>query len=60
MGDYGFVFSGCLRRSLILVVRFIFVVVVLMDVESNGWLGVVCMCIFYDVYFGCSAYIRRL
>jgi hypothetical protein len=31
-----------------------------MGVEGMAWLGVVCMSVFYGVYFGCSAYIRRL
>jgi hypothetical protein len=42
------------------VVMFILVVVVLMGVESRVWLGVVCMSVFYGVYFGCSAYIRYM
>jgi len=36
------------------------VVVVLMGVEVRFWLGDACIGVFYGVYFGCSAYIRRL
>jgi hypothetical protein len=34
--------------------------VVLMGVEGRAWLGVVYICVFYGVYFECSAYIRCL
>jgi hypothetical protein len=60
MGGYEFVFSGCLRQSLILVVRFLLVVVVLMGIETRALLGVGCMSVFYGVYLGSSAHIRRL
>jgi len=43
MGGYEFDFSGCLRRSLILVVRFLLVVIVLMGIETRALLGVVCV-----------------
>lgn len=50
---------GFFRRWLSYSVDVYFGGCVLMDDVGRDWLGVVCMGVFYGVYFGCCTYIRR-